>query len=228
MRALLLLSTLLLGLTTVAQREPRQRRTATVGGGLEVGIPRGAFNDSLDKNIVGFSANFTIPMRLLPFDLGFDYSYGTLASESQEVEIQEEALTATTGDLSIRSTVMGYHGLLRFKPLNGKVMPYIEGMAGARHFATRTSIEVEGLDEPLREERNETALSWSTGWAVGLQIAPSRAFYMEGRVERLTGSEVSYVDPRSLAITGDGTISYDTRSSRTHVLNIHLGIGLRF
>jgi hypothetical protein len=123
---------------------------------------------------------------------------------------------------------MGYHGLLRFKPLNGKVMPYIEGMAGARHFATRTSIEVEGLDEPLREERNETALSWSTGWAVGLQIAPSRAFYVEGRVERLTGSEVSYVDPRSLAITGDGTISYDTRSSRTHVLNIHLGIGLRF
>ena len=228
MRALLLLSTLLLGLTTVAQREPRQRRTVTLGGGLEVGIPRGAFNDSLDKNIVGFSANFTIPMRLLPFDLGFDYSYGTLARESQEVEIQEEVLEATTGDLSIRSTVMGYHGLLRFKPLNGKVMPYIEGMAGARHFTTLTTIEADGLDEPLREERNETAHSWSTGWAVGLQIAPSQVFYVEGRVERLTGSEVSYVDPRSLAITDDGTISYDTRSSRTHVLNIHLGIGLRF
>ena len=228
MRALLLLSTLLLGLTTVAQREPRQRRTGTVGGGLEVGIPRGAFNDSLDKNIVGFSANFTIPMRLLPFDLGFDYSYGTLARESQEVEIQEDALTATTGDLSIRSKVMGYHGLLRFKPLNGKVMPYIEGMAGARHFATRTTIEVAGLDEPLREERNETALSWSTGWAVGLQIAPSQVFYVEGRVERLIGSEVSYMDPRSLEITDDGPISYDTKSSRTHVLNIHLGIGLRF
>jgi len=228
MRSTLLLPTLLLGMAALAQQDQRPRRAATLGGGLEVGIPRGAFNDSLDKNIAGFSANFTVPMRLLPFDWGFDYAYGTIASENQEVDIQEEALTVTTGDLKVRSTVMGYHGLLRFKPLNGTVMPYIEGLAGARHFSTRTTIEVDGLDEPLREERNETALSWSAGWAVGLQIAPTRSFYIEGRVERLSGSEVSYVDPRTIVVDNEGVIDYETQSSPTHVLNIHLGIGLRF
>jgi hypothetical protein len=203
-------------------------RTPTLGVGLEIGIPRGAFNDSWGREIAGFSANFTAPMRLLPFDWGFDYSFGALGGESQVVAINEEALTATTGDLRIRSSVMGYHGQLRLKPFNGKVAPYAELLAGARHFVTRTTIEVEGLDQPVREDRNESALSWSSGWAVGLQVAPSRAFYVEGRVERLNGSKVDYVDPRSISIQPDGQVNYTTLRSGTHVLNIHLGVGLRF
>ncbi|MCU0319538.1 MAG: hypothetical protein MUE88_05610 [Flavobacteriales bacterium] len=206
----------------------QQRRTATVGIGVEVGIPRGAFKQTWGREVAGFSANFTAPMRLLPFDWGFDYSFGALGGESKVVAINEQALTATTGDLRIRSSVMGYHGQLRFKPLQGKVMPYGELLAGARHFVTRSTIEVEGLDQPIREERNESALAWSGGWAVGLQVAPTRSFYVEGRVESLEGSEVEYVDPRSIVIDQDGQVSYTTLRSGTSVLNIHLGIGLRF
>ncbi len=213
-------------------RQPRNnwqhRRTATIGAGLEVGIPRGAFNDSWGREIAGFSANFTAPMRLLPFDWGFDYSFGALGGESKVVAVSEDALTATTGDLRIRSSVMGYHGQLRFKPLQGKVMPYGELLAGARHFVTRSTIEVDGLDQPVREERNESALAWSGGWAVGLQVAPTRSFYVEGRVERLEGSEVDYVDPRSITIGPEGQVNYTTLRSGTHVVNIHLGVGLRF
>jgi len=205
-----------------------RRRTATVGAGIEVGIPRGAFNDSWGREIAGFSANFTAPMRILPFDWGFDYSFGALGGESTVVAVSEQGLAATTGDLRIRSSVMGYHGQFRFKPLQGKVMPYGELLAGARHFVTRTTILVEGLDQPYREERNESALSWSGGWALGLQVAPTRNFFVEGRVERLEGSEVDYVDPRSITFGNDGQVNYATLRSGTHVLNIHLGIGLRF
>ena len=203
-------------------------RTATLGIGLEIGVPRGSFNDSWGREIAGFSANFTAPMRLLPFDWGFDYSFGALGGESKVVAINEQALTVTTGDLSIRSSVMGYHGQLRLKPFNGKVAPYAELLAGARHFVTRTTIEVDGIDQPLRKDRNESALAWSSGWALGLQVAPSRAFYVEGRVERLNGSKVDYVDPRSITIDPNGEVAYTTLRSGTHVLNIHLGVGLRF
>jgi|GEM_PF-502876 hypothetical protein len=203
-------------------------RTATLGIGLEIGVPRGSFNDSWGREIAGFSANFTAPMRLLPFDWGFDYSFGALGGESTVVAIDEEALTATTGDLRIRSSVMGYHGQLRLKPFNGKVAPYVEVLAGARHFVTRTTIEVDGLDQPLRKDRNESALAWSSGWALGLQVAPARAFYVEGRVERLNGSKVDYVDPRSIIIDPNGEVTYSTLRSGTHVMNIHLGVGLRF
>jgi hypothetical protein len=232
----MLLPLLALALELAAQA-PRQqnpgvngprRRTATVGAGIEVGIPRGAFNDSWGREIAGFSANFTAPMRILPFDWGFDYSFGALGGESTVVAVSEQGLAATTGDLRIRSSVMGYHGQFRFKPLQGKVMPYGELLAGARHFVTRTTILVEGLDQPYREERNESALSWSGGWALGLQVAPTRNFFVEGRVERLEGSEVDYVDPRSITFGNDGQVNYATLRSGTHVLNIHLGIGLRF
>jgi hypothetical protein len=218
----------------VPQDRPRrnnnwqQRRTATVGIGVEVGIPRGTFDDTWGREIAGFSANFTAPMRLLPFDWGFDYSFGALGGESKVVAINEQALTSTTGDLRIRSSVMGYHGQLRFKPLQGKVMPYGELLAGARHFVTRSTIEVEGLDRPLREDRNESALAWSGGWALGLQVAPTRTFYVEGRVERLQGSDVEYVDPRSITIDTSGQVNYTTLRSGTNVVNVHLGIGLRF
>jgi hypothetical protein len=59
-------------------------------------------------------------------------------------------------------------------------------------------------------------------------VAPTRSFFVEGRVERLEGSEVDYVDPRSITFGNDGQVNYSTLRSGTHVLNVHLGIGLRF
>ncbi len=235
MRTLFLLS--LITLATAAEAQQRQDdwrqnfrgRPATLGGGLEIGIPVGAFADTWGREIVGVSANLGVPMRILPFDWGFDFAWGSMGGESRLVDIDQENFDPnTTGNLSVRSNVYGYHGTLRFKPINGKVSPYIEGMAGLRHFTTRTQIKVDGTSEPLLKERNASAFTGSAGWAVGLQVAPSRAFYVEGRVERLNGGKVTYVDPRSISISAAGDVDYETISSPTRLVNVHLGIGFRF
>jgi hypothetical protein len=51
---------------------------------------------------------------------------------------------------------------------------------------------------------------------------------VEGRVERLWGGRVSYVDPTSITISDTGEMSYGTLSSATDVVNVQVGIGLRF
>lgn len=199
----------------------------TVGGGMEIGFPIGEFNATWGRQVAGLSANFTVPLRRLPFDYGFDFAWGRMGGDSRSVLIQEEYLP-DNGDLRIRSNVYGYHGLLRLKPFTGKVSPYIEAMAGARHFVTRTVIRVEGMDQPYMEQRNQSEVTSSVGWAAGVQIAPTKAFYVEGRVERLNGGQVTYVDPRSITIGSDGQVDYQTLTSGTRVVNFQLGIGLRF
>lgn len=205
-----------------------QNRMSTLSGGLEIGIPVAAFGDSWGREIVGLSANVAMPMRLLPFDLGFDVAWGRMGGESKVVAVNEAVLAVNTGDLEVNSNVYGYHALARFKPFNGKVSPYVEGLVGLRHFTTRSILRVDGLDEPFSKERNASSFAGSAGWAVGLQFAPTRAFYVEGRVERLNSGKVAYVDPDSIVIDANGVVSYETRSTSNNVVNVHLGIGLRF
>ena len=56
---------------------------------------------------------------------------------------------------------------------------------------------------------------------------PGRS-YARGRVERLNGGKVTYVDPRSISISAAGDVDYETISSPTRLVNVHLGIGFRF
>ncbi len=221
--------TILIGiLLALAATAQTGGRPVTLSAGVEAGIPIGEFEDSWGREIFGFSGNLTMPMRLLPFDWGVDFAWGRMGGESKEVTVNEEYLEVTTGDLRVHSDIFGYHGLLRLKPFNGKVSPYIEGLAGVRQFTTRTVIDVDGLDAPLFEERNANEFIWSHGWAAGVQVAPGKNFYLELRVEQLNGGQVEYVDPNSITIGDDGLVEFGTLHSGVRVVNIHAGIGLRF
>lgn len=203
-------------------------RPTTISGGLEIGIPLGAFADSWGREIIGLSGNFAMPMRILPIDIGFDFAWGRMGGDKKIVAVNEQYLSVNTGELTVNSNIYGYHGLARFKPFNGMISPYVEVLAGMRHFSTRSELRVDGLNEPLRKERNSSKFVGSTGWAVGIQVAPTRSFYVEGRVERINSGKVEFVDTRSIVITPGGEVQYQTLKSPTRVANVHLGIGLRF
>jgi hypothetical protein len=232
--AILLLSVGLIGADAWAQQgssrwQARFRdRPATLSAGLEIGIPVGAFADDWGREIVGFSANAAVPMRLLPFDLGFDFAWGRMGGESSVVAVNEAFLTATSGNLKVNSNVYGYHAVARFKPTAGKINPYIEGLAGLRQFTTKSELRVDGVDSPVRKDRNANSFVGSAGWALGLQVAPNNSFYIEGRVERMNTGKVAYVDPRTIRIDASGDVTYETRATNTRTVNVHIGVGMRF
>ncbi len=203
-------------------------RPATVAGGLEIGIPIGEFDRAWGRQMAGLSANFTMPMRRLPFSYGFDFGWNRMGARTQEVNVRVENLPATTGELKVRSNIYGYHGLLRLQPLQGKVSPYAEFMTGARHFVTRSEIVVPGVDEPVSEERLASEFIGSIGWAAGINYAPSRNFFTELRMERLNGGKVTYVDPKSITSDTEGNVGFSTLTSGTRVVNLTFGVGLRF
>lgn len=203
-------------------------RPATVAGGLEIGIPIGEFDVAWGRQMAGMSANFTAPMRRLPFSYGFDFGWQRMGARTQEVNVNVENISATKGEMKVRSNIYGYHGLVRLQPLQGQVSPYAEFMTGFRHFVTRSEIKVDGVDEPVSEERLASEVIGSIGWAAGVNYAPTRNFFTEVRLERLNGGRVSYVDPRSITIDTDNNVGYRTLSSGTRVINLTFGVGLRF
>lgn len=209
-------------------RDNYRNRPATLSGGLEIGIPVGVFAENWGREIVGVSANTAIPMRFLPFDIGFDFSWGKMGSNNDIVAVDQAFLAVTEGELSVNSNVYGYHALARFKPLSGKISPYVEVLAGLRQYTTKSVLRVEGAERPISKDRNANSFAGSAGWAIGLQVAPRGTFFVEARVERLNTGNVSFVDPTSVVIDPNGEVLYDTRSTPTRTVNVHLGVGFRF
>lgn len=230
-RQLSLLFTLLLSCTVVAQQNDQdagfwENRSATLSGGVEFGVPLGEFNFTWGNTTAGLSGNISIPMRTLPLEFGYDFAWGRMGSESSAEQAQGNILGARTGrKVEVNSNIYGHHGLIRLNPLRGKVRPYGEVLLGARNFVTRSTVST--ADGMTSDERDGT-WTGSYGWAVGAMYGIGRQVYVEGRVERLFSGEVSYVDPSTIQIAGDGVISYEKLSSRTDALQIQLGVGLRF
>ncbi len=203
-----------------------ENRSSTLSGGLEFGVPLGEFDFTWGNTTFGLSGNIAIPMRTLPLEFGYDFAYGRMGSETSADQAQGNILGARSGrKVEVRSNIYGHHGLIRLNPLRGKVRPYGEVMLGARNFVTRSTVTVP--DGMASDERDGKWTS-SYGWAVGAMYSIGRQIYVEGRVERLFSGEVSYVDPTTIQIANDGTISYQRLSSRTDALQIQLGVGLRF
>lgn len=209
-------------------RRPFAGRQSTLSAGLELNVPVGEFNRVWGRNFGGFSANFTYPARLLPFDYGFDFSYAAMGSKGARVQVDQGALGLQEGELTVKSKLYSYMGQVRLRPINGRISPYIEGMLGARQFTTCSGLDVDGSSEPVTWDRKANAWTGAYGWAVGTLVGFGPQFYVEGRVERLWGGRISYVDPGSITISENGVVDYGTLSSETDVVNVHIGVGVRF
>jgi hypothetical protein len=199
-----------------------------VGGTIGMGIPKGEFADTWGQNMFTWGGQITLPARILPLQWGFAFDYGVMGNRNFSVPVSSPELTATEGDLAVRAKVLSYHPLLRFSPLKGKVRPYVDGMAGFRQFTTKSTVTVDGLQEPVLRERNANDLALSTGWAAGLMIRLGSVGYVEGRVERFYSGKASYVDPSSISVDGAGHLAFNTLESNTDGINVLVGLGLRF
>ncbi|MBK7102153.1 MAG: hypothetical protein IPH63_10265 [Flavobacteriales bacterium] len=203
-----------------------QERSSTLSGGLEIGIPLGEYDFTWGANTFGLSANVALPMRVLPLDIGYDFGWSRMGSEYGEPLNASGLLSANTGrEVRVKSNVYNHHLLLRLNPLRGRIRPYGDLMMGARHFSTRSIASAANGES---EEERDGAFAGSAGWAVGTMVSLSRQIYVEARVERLFSGKVSYVDPRTITIANDGSVTYEKLTSRTDVVNVQLGVGLRF
>ena len=199
-----------------------------IGGTAGISVPTGEFADTWGREMFTAGGQAAVPMGLLPLQAGFAFGYAQMGRQAATVPVSDPALTATEGQLAVKAKVLSYHPLLRFSPLKGKVRPYVDGLAGLRQFTTKSTLTVDGLEEPLRTVREANDFAFSTGWAAGLMVRLGGIGYVEARVERFNSGKAGYVDPASIAIDGAGHVDFNVLESHTDAVNVLLGIGLRF
>ncbi len=221
----LLLTALLIAPFATAQQNGYD---GNLGGTIGVSIPMGEYADTWGKEMFTFGGHLTFPSGRIPLQFGAAFGYGEMGKDVSTVPVTDPNLLATEGRLAVKAKVFNYHALLRLSPSKSRVRPYLEGLAGVRQFTTQSKLTVDGLDDPLRKERNANDFVLSTGWAAGLMVTLGGAGYMEARVERFYSGKTNYVDPTSIAVDPNGEVTFNTLNSATGTMNVLLGVGFRF
>jgi hypothetical protein len=204
------------------------RRPATVSIGMRLGVPEGEFDRVYDREMFGLGGNFSVPFRRLPFEWGIDVAWQRMGSSETTVPIDEEYLDATEAELDVNADIWSYHTFLRLKPLKGRVCPYADLYGGFRTFTARTKIHVDGMGEPLSNERNARDAALSGGWGAGVMVKLDRTVNIEAGFQKLDGGTMTYVDPASIVVSPEGVVGFSTLESTTDVINVHIGIGFNF
>lgn len=201
----------------------------SLAGGIGLSIPTGEFANTYGTNMFAVNAHLAVPMHHLPLlQVGFDFGYAILGSQSADVHITSDYQGITEGQLTTRSKVFSYHPLIRLSPARGKLRPYGDLMAGFRQFSTVSKVTADGFSGSVSRERNSNDVVFSTGWAVGLQYAIAPLILVEARVQHFSSGRATYVDPNSITISDQGSVAFGTLTSGTDVTNVIVGIGLRF
>lgn len=213
---------------------PNYHRVPTLSVGFEFAIPQNEFSNNFEGLPVGVGGQFlTNAGRRSPFEFGMGFSWLSRGSSKEDVWLVDvidlngnEIYTRAT--MAVNSNIYTYNAIMRFKPMLGRVQPYIDGLAGVRNFSTSTIIRYEDRTRDHDKERQTRDFALTYGFAAGVKVRVTPSLMVEGRFSNLYGTQVSYVDRSTLQITDEGRISFDKKSSRTDMHIVHLGVCFEF
>ena len=224
-----LISWMLLLLDSTAST-PRTAHTfeGTLIGFGGVSSPTGGFAGTWGREMLLLGGHIAFPIGHTPLQAGFEFNYGIMGSRTADVITLQDESADRKGTLDARSKVLGYMPLMRFSPFHGKVRPYIDGLLGVREFSTTSTMRMNDAKGGTHKRNELTDAALSKGWAAGIMLLIGDVGVVDLRAETIDGGSASYVDPASITVDDQGVITFDTLTSRTDVVDLVLGIGLRF
>lgn len=200
----------------------------TLVGSAGLSSPMRGFAEVWGREMFTFGGHIAFPLGRTPLQAGFEFSYGVMDTRTSNITTHNENDDVMKGTLTTRCKILGYHPLLRLSPLKGKVRPYADGLIGVRQFITTSTVTADGVHGNISKDRELMDLALSKGWAAGIMFSIGDAGVIDLRAEGFDSGKATYVDPNSIEVSEDGVVSFNTLTSDTDVINLLLGIGLRF
>lgn len=204
--------------------------------GYQVGIPVGEYAEALNKTIHGLDMVLAIPLsKQAPVYVGANYSYGIMGGdwEHQRYWFTDTDPFGNTvyyeyeGRATTLSKIHGLHGLVRIKSSRGPIRPYVDALAGFRHFSTTTKLEYRYPNSPSQTSRAKQIgnSAWSYGAAFGMHFPLKGKLSIDVRGSYMLGQQAEYADPQSIQIDG-ATLQpvFSTKSSTTNMAVVTVGI----
>lgn len=215
-------------------------RSPSISVGFQVSDPQLEFKEQYKGNPRGIVVTYAHNLSQSPVDWLLDFSWNSMNSESREIAVyagkdNEGDEIYEQGKLIFNSNIYSYHVGARFRPLKGRVQPYVDVLAGMKYFSSKRKIQVTHVAEDgkkttqVLEKNNELRdHTWSSGWAAGVRFKLTDAIMIEGRFENLRGGGVDWADPNSIVIEEEDNIIFSTKTTATNAMKYQLGLCFSF
>lgn len=223
-----MLIVLILGLAQITKAQ------AMGGVSFQVGIPQGEFYDNNDNLGFGISAEgFLRPNPISPVLFGLSVSYMMYGREVRRAPMSY-TIPDVTVDVERTNNIANLLLLLRIDPVPvGTIKPYIDLMAGGSYLFTVTSIKENWSYDDVVSDHNLGDVSWNYGVGAGLLIQlfkePGLDFFLDLKGRHIWGTPAEYLTEGDVKInTQNGSVYYNTSTSRTDMLYLQLGVTAQF
>lgn len=241
---------LILSVNSIAV-QAQQRQTGNVQSELSMvwSLAQGSFGDNLDRPIPGLMVSFGGQAPNLPLVLSTEIGWLNYGFDNHlEIRFPEVAAPSTPAvsvvNVETSNNILMTHLVARLVPLEGKIVPYIDGLIGFKYLLSNVAIEGEALfdDDNLiiiaDEDRLFTsstfssfALSYGAGAGVDVQVfngplgmnKNNAAISMHIGARYLFGSEADYLTENSILAQTD-RIHFEPAESNTNMIIPKLGI----
>jgi len=194
-------------------------------------IPQAEFKQNVKNNGFGVSGNFLVGLGRSPLLVGVDAGFSTYGHESRKVPLSG-SIPDITVNVDTDNNILLTHFLLRAQPRHGAVRPYVDGLVGFKYLFTKTTVNSDSSDEPLASDNNLSDFAFSYGVGGGVQariarLGRSRELLFDAKARYLWGNQARYLKEGSITRVG-GVALFDVLSSRTNVVTLQFGVGVRF
>lgn len=213
-------------------------RPVTMGANFTMGFPVGEFKDSIDEIGIGGGGYATIALPGTPFHLGGSIGYLSQGSAKVSADVPIPGGLALPVDVVTRNNVVLGHLLLRLQPTGTVFRPYADGLFGFGRYWTTTEVTVFEQTESTTDRDLDT---WTVNYGLGggLMVEVYRTtvvpddgggFETEATVcidlgvRYLVGGKADYA--KTNTVDEDG--NFDTKSSRTDMMTVHIGVAIQF
>jgi hypothetical protein len=200
------------------------------------GVPQADFKMNVDKTGFGGAATIGWAPERAPVMVGLEIGYMVYGSETRR-EPFSSTIPNVFVDVNTSNNFLLAHLILRAQPNAGVVRPYLQGMLGMNYLFTRTTIENSGNggeEIASSEDMSDNAFSYGGGGGVAFLVW-SRDEEGEDPIDVLIdagaryviGQEARYLKEGSIRIE-NGRAVYDVSKSTTDLLEIQVGVSVRF
>ena len=193
-------------------------------------VPTGDFSKNVTNNGYGVGAQLLFSIGRLPLLLGGDFVFANYGTDENTESISEipEVLVRVRTTNNITMT----HLVFRAQPRKGNIRPYADALVGFKYLSTNTSIINDSSGEELTSTKNLSDLVSSYGFGGGVQVRLARVgtsgeLTLDTKVRYLRGAEAEYLKEGSIR-RENGLVLFDVLSSRTDVVNVQVGVTIRW
>jgi hypothetical protein len=182
--------------------------------GFAVGLPQNELSEEVKDSGFGFDLYMGVGLDELPIAFGAELGFVTYGSKTRTQRVSGVRVDVTTDN----NILLG-HLVVRIRPRDWVVRPYVEGLVGFKLFFTDTTVRNPDGSGSIASNNNNSDAAFSYGAGGGV-IVPifGGPVYVSAGARYLFGTRASYLSKGSV----------DVKTSDTDLLLVNMGIGVAF